>query len=97
MSDVNCPYCGHGQEICHDDGYGFDEDTEHEQHCRDCGKRFRFTTAIAYHYEVFCEGEHDLEQSPIAKYPDLYSCSRCDYYEVRATAPELEDKNEHNG
>jgi len=33
MSDVTCPYCRDEQEINHDDGYGYEEDKEHEQDC----------------------------------------------------------------
>ncbi len=31
-----CPYCHAEIEIDHDDGYGFDEDTEHLQTCHEC-------------------------------------------------------------
>ena len=92
MSDVSYPYCGAEQEICHDDGYGYDEDTEHQQHCRDCGKQFTYTTAVSFDYEVFCDGEHDMEHCGIDKHPRLYNCNRCDYYELRdqPTRPEGE-------
>lgn len=23
MKDIECPYCGHEQDICHDDGFGY--------------------------------------------------------------------------
>jgi len=29
MDDVDCPYCGESQEICHDDGFGYSEDEDH--------------------------------------------------------------------
>ena len=44
MNDIECPYCGHEQEVNHDDGYGYKEDELHEQQCCECGKYFVFTT-----------------------------------------------------
>lgn len=50
--DVECPYCGEGQEINHDDGYGYEEDRRHEQQCGSCEKHFVFTTSISFYYEA---------------------------------------------
>ena len=84
MSDVGCPYCGEDQEINHDDGYGYDEGVEHEQECFYCGKSFKFTTAISYEYDVFCQdNDHDMEQSPVPGCERLWSCKNCDHFEVR--------------
>ena len=64
-SDVDCPYCGEGQEICHDDGYGYEEDEVFEQECSGCDKIFVFTTSISFYYEArqaACkndDGEHE--------------------------------------
>ncbi len=52
MPDVQCPYCGSEQEICHDDGYGYEEDGVYNQECSDCDKFFVFTTSIQFSYEV---------------------------------------------
>ena len=60
MSDVKCPNCNEGVEICHDDGVGYDEGV-HKQRCDNCGYEFKFYTSISFSYEVFCSGEHDLE------------------------------------
>lgn len=46
MNDVECPYCGAEQEICHDDGYGMEENQHHEQECTACDRTFCYTTAI---------------------------------------------------
>ena len=46
MYDVECPYCGKEQEICHDDGYGYDESEIYEQECDDCGRCYTYTTSI---------------------------------------------------
>jgi hypothetical protein len=83
MSDVNCPYCGEGQEINHDDGYGYEEDRDFEQQCVSCDKTFKFTTGIIYSYEVQCQEEdHDME--PFGdEWPDMYQCKNCEFYEKR--------------
>lgn len=83
-SDVDCPYCGEGQEINHDDGYGYEEDQTHEQHCSDCGKSFAYTTSISYHYEAskaecLNDGEHTWEKMKIYPnhWPDAKYCTGC--------------------
>lgn len=79
MSDVQCPYCGHDQEINHDDGYGYEEDREFEQWCSNCEKEFKFTTSISFNYSVSCQdGDHDFEFSD--KHPTLAWCEKCDHY-----------------
>ena len=88
MSDVNCPYCKAEQEINHDDGYGYGEDESHEQQCVACNKEFKFTTSILYVYEVECQkDDHDMEPSG-GKWPDMYYCTKCDFYEKRAAPTE---------
>lgn len=52
MKDVRCPYCGTEQDIDHCDGYGYEEDTLHQQECRVCGKTFAYTTYITFDYKV---------------------------------------------
>lgn len=81
--DVKCPYCGTEQEINHDDGYGYEEDGDFEQGCTHCGKEFKFTTSVSFNYSVECQdGDHVLE-CPGEKWPDMFECKNCDYYEVR--------------
>lgn len=87
MSDINCPYCGTGLEICHDDGFGYDEDARHEMECYECEKKFIFMTSISFFYEPFkadCLNgkEHNLEpvtSSAMYSYPDWVKCTDCDY------------------
>lgn len=83
MSDVTCPYCHHDQEINHDDGYGYEEDRDFEQDCIHCEKTFVFQTSISFSYEVMCQPEdHKLEPAG-DKWPGLFACLNCDFYEVR--------------
>jgi hypothetical protein len=80
MSDVKCPYCGEYNEICHDDGYGYDEDKEYEQECSHCEKTFVFTTQISFWHNVYCQdGDHDLKQSRSERYLE---CTKCDYVKM---------------
>ena len=80
MSDVNCPYCGEGQEINHDDGHGYEEDKFHEQECPECEKTFVFTTSIHYYYsankaDCLNNGEHKYKQTRTC--PKRYTTMRC--------------------
>ena len=49
-SDIKCPYCGHEQDINHDDGYGYAEDETFEQECHQCEKIFAYTTEITFYH-----------------------------------------------
>ncbi|MDR1981507.1 MAG: hypothetical protein LBQ39_07810 [Tannerellaceae bacterium] len=51
--DVKCPYCGAGQDICHDDGQGFEENVTHSQMCKKCNKVFAYETTIVFYYDTF--------------------------------------------
>jgi len=85
-NDIDCPYCGEGNEINHDDGYGYEENKTHEQECSHCGKIFVYTTSINFHYEpeqAPCKngGEHDWEQmhgAPEEYFKNRQRCSYCD-------------------
>lgn len=81
MSDVQCPYCKTEQEINHDDGYGYEEDGEHEQECYECEKTFEFTTAIYFSYNVYCQGGHRLDGGTMVSGSVMYRCEDCDQYE----------------
>lgn len=50
MSDLECPYCGAENEVCHDDGIGYSEDEAHEMECGTCEKNFVFYATIHFHY-----------------------------------------------
>lgn len=82
--DVQCPYCGHEQDINHDDGYGYEQDRKHEQDCRSCEKTFIYTTMISFDYEVEkadCLNGSEHNWTPTKTYPrecTLMICSICD-------------------
>ena len=80
MKDAECPYCGAGQEICHDDGYGYEEDKAHQQECSRCRKAFVFYTAISFSYETqkadcLNGAEHDYKRTNT--YPKWAARDRC--------------------
>ena len=52
MNDITCPYCAALNEVCHDDGQGYEEGIAHEMCCRDCRKNFVYYTAISYDYSA---------------------------------------------
>ncbi len=77
MSDIECPYCDHEQEVCHDDGQGYDESILHEMQCYECEKSFVFSTSISYHYEpekADCLNDGNHKYLPTKTYPK--SCTR---------------------
>jgi len=79
--DVECPYCGEEQEIDHDDGYGYDEDTKYQQKCSGCGKNFAYKTSISIFHEAFAapcidgDAEHDWKETNT--FPRCYRRLRC--------------------
>jgi DNA-directed RNA polymerase subunit RPC12/RpoP len=80
VTDVDCPYCGAGIEICHDDGFGYAEDVLHEYECHACEKHFTFTTTITFYYEArkadcLNDGDHDYQET--ATIPRKYAKLRC--------------------
>lgn len=89
--DVNCPYCNEEIEICHDDGFGFDEDMKHMYDCPSCEKMFVFTTSISVYHEAFtAECLNTEEDTHIWKltntWPRKYSQWRCSDCETEKTA-----------
>lgn len=51
---IECPYCGHEQNVDHscDGDVGWDDDEQFEQECEKCGKTFLCTTSVSYDYET---------------------------------------------
>lgn len=82
--DIECPYCGYEQDICHDDGFGYQEDVKHEMECSNCGKSFVFMTSISFYYKAekadcLNDGNHDYK--PNTCFPKEYTemvCAMCD-------------------
>lgn len=91
--DIKCPYCEHEQDICHDDGYGYEESIAHQQQCGKCNKHFVFYTSISFYYEVekadcLNGGEHDWK--PTRTYPKEFTDMECNMCEKRRRPTEAE-------
>lgn len=83
-SDIECPYCGKGMDICNDDGHGMDEEETWHEECSSCGAAFVFTMSFSFHYspkKAPCLNgeEHDMKKSGGSNiyYPDRARCSYC--------------------
>lgn len=83
MEDLECPYCGHEQDVCHDDGFGFEEDVAHEVECHECEKNYVFHTSISYSYsaskaDCLNGSPHNLKVHDGRLYKREW-CQDCDY------------------
>jgi len=84
MSDLQCPYCSADHEVCHDDGFGYEEGVRHHDECGSCGKRFVFETSISFYFDpqkadCLNDGNHDFRQTctvPIDY--TMMACVACD-------------------
>lgn len=79
--DIDCPYCGHSQDVCHDDGENYCESSTHQMECYECEKMFVFTTSISFNYypeKADClneDGEHTYKAT--STFPKQYTRMRC--------------------
>lgn len=89
--DIECPYCGHWQDIDHDDGYGYEEGRTYNQECGKCGLTFIYYTSMHFSYEPqkapCLNGEpHDFQQivgAPREHFIGRFACSGCGKKERR--------------
>ncbi len=83
MSDINCPYCSKAIDICHDDGYGYEEDEKYQQTCSCCDKTFIYTASVAIYYDAekadcLNGGEHNFkETTTLPRCFRKLECSMC--------------------
>ena len=78
--DIECPYCNAGQDIDHDDGYGYSENETHQQRCRKCDSTFTYTTSISFYYEADkapCLNGEEHQYKPTHTHPDCWTRMRC--------------------
>jgi len=80
MSDLECPYCGSAQEVCHDDGFGYEEDGPHEVECHSCEKLYIFRTSILFVYheqKADCLNGEDHKWKATMTVPREYTRMAC--------------------
>lgn len=92
LPDVECPYCGKGQEINHDDGYGFEEGERHEQACGACEKTFVYETFISFDYAAHKApclngAPHRLRERKSPGWPEEEVCLDCSYHKAGRYCP----------
>lgn len=80
MADLECPYCNKEIDICHDDGFGYQEGVKHQYECHHCNKSFVFETSLSYYYEAekaecLNNGAHDYQLTKT--FPKEFSKMRC--------------------
>lgn len=91
--DLNCPVCGAGNEVCHDDGAGYAEDQKHQMECQSCGINFVFTTSISFYYEAeeadcLNGAPHNYEET--STFPPEWSELRCTWCDHRGGYSKLD-------
>lgn len=78
--DIECPYCEQDLDICHDDGFGYEEGVKHQMECSHCGKSFVFETSISFYYEpekADCLNDDNHDYKITRSYPKEFSEMEC--------------------
>jgi hypothetical protein len=78
--DIECPYCEKELDICHDDGFGYEEGVKHRQECPHCEKSFVFETSISFYYEpekadCLNDDKHDYKMTTV--FPKEFTQMEC--------------------
>lgn len=98
MKDIECPYCGHPQDINHDDGRGYEENVCHQMECEKCEKNFVFQTSISYYYEpskADCLNGAEHNYKLTQTHPNCFCTMRCVDCEDERDLTE-EEKKQYN-
>lgn len=91
MYEIECPYCEHMFDLCHDDGAHYDENVREETNCPSCDKVFMVSASQSWDWEgekadCLNGGEHDWEPvwgAPREYFHETYRCKGCDEEECR--------------
>ena len=79
--DLDCPYCGRGQNVNHDDGQGYAEDEIHQMSCEYCDKYFVYTTYISFNYtpaKADCLNGKKHKWKAQCCYPKIHTKMECE-------------------
>ena len=84
FNNAECPYCGHGVEINHDDGYGYKQDETYEDECDHCGNIFVYSVdwSITYYTEKApCLNGEEHKMKDVVYFPKREDeiWKRCEY------------------
>lgn len=80
MGEAECPYCHEQVEICHDDGYGMDENILYNQQCSNCEMTFTFRTCISVDYypeQAPCLNGEEHSYRAVLTYPKEMTQMMC--------------------
>lgn len=90
MRDIECPYCGHEQDVCQDDGHASEDGATYEEQCESCEKMFALVPSISFDfgtYKADCmnDGPHDWNVSKHIhyegkKYRRCNVCQESEYF-----------------
>jgi len=102
MEDIQCPYCEEFLNICHDDGYGYEEGEVFHQECDFCKKIFTYTTSTIHVYDVSkapcLNGENhdwqDVQGYPLGWQSNRKRCSYCDIVELKDKSLKYDSKTD---
>ena len=95
MNDIECPYCDAPNEVCHDDGQGYEEGKAHEMQCCECKKYFVFHTSVSFYYSPekadclngtphrYSEWRRLWDNKAFAEMLENRRCRDCDHTEER--------------
>lgn len=82
MNDLECPYCEEKLDVCHDDGFGYEEDVAHQMQCSNCEKNFIFYTSVSFYYDSCgapCLNGEAHKYKPTTTIPKAYTRMRCEW------------------
>lgn len=86
--EIECPYCEHAYDLCHDDGAFYNnEDDPEEEECPKCDKHFLVHSSMRWDFEAekaecLNDGNHSWKkrysETSIKNYPELAKKENCE-------------------
>ena len=85
--EIECPYCEHAYDLCHDDGAFYEDGKREEEECPNCSKLYLVNSSMHWSYEgekaeCLNDGNHMwvncYSESNIKNYPALANKQECE-------------------
>jgi hypothetical protein len=85
--EIECPYCEHAYDLCHDDGAFYNEGQSEEEKCPNCEKHFLVHSSMSWNFnaekaECLNDGNHSwvkaYSEANIKNHPDLGKREKCE-------------------